>query len=94
MPERMEAVRRAAGQWQAQLIDESGRNRLLNYSDLKVGTLDLTPERTAPAGSPHNAPVILVPAAISPDGAGHWDYSLELSGDAQVNPVLSHVLRT
>ena len=44
MSERMEAVRRAAGQWQDQLIDVSGRNRLLNYSDLEVGTLDLTPD--------------------------------------------------
>ena len=44
MPERMEAVRRAAERWQDQLIGVSGRNRLLNYSDLKVGTLDLTPD--------------------------------------------------
>ena len=35
MPERMEAVRRAAERWRDQLIDVSGRNRLLNYSDLK-----------------------------------------------------------
>ena len=49
---------------------------------------------TAPAGSPPNAPVILVPARISPDGAEHWDFSLELSGDAQVNPALAHVFRT
>ena len=159
MPERMEAVRRAAERWRDQLIDVSGRNRLLNYSDLKVGTLDLTPDGasgicvpvlenllagsavrmtglfpveearadarkrlsalqrrtqehldekglstlfvavglatwTAPAGSPPNAPVILVPVRISSDGAGHWDFSLELSGDAQVNPALAHVFRT
>ena len=42
-PKREEAVRRAANRWQEQLVDVSGRNRLLNYRDLRVGTLDLTP---------------------------------------------------
>ena len=159
MPERMEAVQRAAGQWQDQLIDVSGRNRLLNYSDLKVGTLDLTPDGasgicvpvlanllagsavrmtglfpveesradarkrlsalqrrtqehldekglstlfvavglatwTAPAGSPPNAPVILVPLAINPDDAGRLDFSIELAGEPHVNPMLAHIFRT
>lgn len=40
---RVEAVRRAAERWRDQLVDVSGRNRLLNYRDLRVGTLDLTP---------------------------------------------------
>ena len=38
---RREAVERAAAQWAKDLTDESGRNRLLYYKDLKVGTLDL-----------------------------------------------------
>ena len=42
-PERIEALQRAAAQWKRQLVDVSGRNRLLNYRELKVGTLDLTP---------------------------------------------------
>ena len=41
--QRIETVRRAARQWKNQLVDVSGRNRLLNYRDLKVGTMDLTP---------------------------------------------------
>ena len=43
--QRTEALQRAAEQWKRQLVDVSGRNRLLNYRDLTVGTLDLTPER-------------------------------------------------
>ena len=39
---RRETVERAAEQWARDLTDESGRNRLLYYKDLKVGTLDLT----------------------------------------------------
>lgn len=158
---REEVLRRAAERWKRQLVDVSGRNRLLNYRDLKTGTLDLTPgededsavnrqaldsllsgravkmtrlfaseeaqgnnrRRLAAiyrktqehldekglntlfiavglatwqvsSGSRPNAPVILIPATISPDGAGQWDFSMEVSGDAHINPILSHVLRT
>ena len=38
---RLETVTRAAGQWSKELTDESGRNRLLYYKELKVGTLSL-----------------------------------------------------
>ena len=48
---REEAVRRAAERWQAQLVDVSGRNRLLNYRDLRVGTLDMTPGSESPINS-------------------------------------------
>ncbi len=142
-------------------MDVSGSNRLLNYRDLKTGTLDLTPGEDADSGinlqalesllsgrsvrmtrlfereetrddsrrrlsaiyrrtqehldekglntlfvavglatwqvrsgARRNAPVILPPATVSPDGAGRWDFNIEVSGDAHVNPVLSHVLRT
>ena len=45
---RYEQVERAAEQWRSQLIDVSGRNQLLFYRDLKVGTLDLaTADSTA-----------------------------------------------
>ena len=41
---RVEAVLRATGRWQQELVDTSGRNfRLRRYRDLKTGTLDLTP---------------------------------------------------
>ena len=36
-------VRRAIEAWKRQLIDLGGRNNLLYFRDLKVGTLDLTP---------------------------------------------------
>ncbi len=42
---RVEAVLRAAKQWQRELVDTSGRNRLRRYRDLRTGTLDLTPGR-------------------------------------------------
>ncbi|MDE2787672.1 MAG: AAA domain-containing protein [Chloroflexota bacterium] len=157
---REEALHQAAERWKRQLLDVSGRNRLLNYRDLKTGTLDLTPAKgessavNVPAlesllagrriamtrlfasedaqadsrrrlsaiyrrtqehldekglntlfvaiglatwevssGSKPNAPVILIPATVSPDGGGRWDFTVELSGDAHVNPVLFHVLR-
>ena len=38
---RSETVRRAAEQWAKALTDPSGRNRLLFYRPLKLGTLDL-----------------------------------------------------
>ena len=42
---RVEAVIRATGRWQLELVDTSGRNFLRRYRDLKTGTLDLTPGR-------------------------------------------------
>ena len=41
--ERISALQRAIERWKRQLLDVSGRNRLLNYRDLTTGTLDLTP---------------------------------------------------
>ena len=38
---RRETVERAAEQWAKELTDESGRNRLLYYRELKLGTLSL-----------------------------------------------------
>ena len=38
---RAEIVKQAAKQWREDLTDESGRNRLLYYRELKTGTLDL-----------------------------------------------------
>ena len=38
---RLEAVRRATTAWTGQLVDLTGRNSLLYYRDLKVGTLPL-----------------------------------------------------
>ena len=42
-PERVQPLQRAAEQWKRQLMDVSGRNPLLNFRDLRTGTLNLTP---------------------------------------------------
>jgi very-short-patch-repair endonuclease len=42
-PNRLEALQRAQKVWVGQLVDLGGRNTLLYYRDLKVGTLDLGP---------------------------------------------------
>ena len=42
MGDRQTRVRSAVASWSKQLIDLGGRNQLLYYRDLKVGTLDLT----------------------------------------------------
>ena len=158
---RIPAVRRAVERWTADLVDTSGRNRLIRYRDLKTGTLDLTPNgpigvrlqpldmmltgrairlsrlipdtpqspgafgearrrltaisRTARTnleekgldtlracvglatwkvdqGSTPIAPVILVPVVVTATGAGVRDFSIKVSGDSHLNPVLAHVL--
>ena len=35
-------VQKAAGDWKSALVDLGGRNNLLHYRDLKLGTVDLT----------------------------------------------------
>ena len=162
---RIESVLRATERWQKDLVDTSGRNRLVRYRDLKRSTLDLTPGRSpgldarildrllagravslsdlfsdAPddpggtafddarrrlaaihkvaltnleekgietlfaaiglatwrvdSGPPPNAPVILLPLHVEATGAAARDFGIDLSGDAHLNPVLAHVLRT
>ena len=46
------------------------------------------------SGSPPNAPVVLIPLHVEATGAAARDFKLELSGDAHLNPVLTHILRT
>ena len=41
-----------------------------------------------------NAPVVLIPFATTPDGAGQRDFKIERSGEPHLNPVLEHVLQT
>lgn len=40
---RMKVLARAADKWKHDLVDVSGRNRLLNFRHLRTGTLDTTP---------------------------------------------------
>ncbi len=44
-------------------------------------------------GADPNAPVILLPLAIKATGAASRDFSIEVEGDAHLNPVLAHLLR-
>lgn len=46
-PARLAAIQRAQTVWTGQLVDLGGRNTLLYYKDLKVGTLDLGPDSVA-----------------------------------------------
>ncbi len=46
---RRSIVDRAAAAWSSQVVDLGGRNTLLYYRDLRVGTLDLTPSATVDA---------------------------------------------
>ena len=46
------------------------------------------------SGTTPNAPVILVPLDIEATGAAARDFSIKIEGDAHLNPVLAHILRT
>ena len=48
----------------------------------------------ADQGAPPIAPVVLVPLEIEASGAAARDFQLRVSGDAHLNPVLTHILRT
>jgi len=50
-PARVVAVERAVDVWKGQLVDLGGRNTLLYYRDLSVGTLDLGPGACAQQGA-------------------------------------------
>ena len=45
-------------------------------------------------GTPPIAPVVLLPLEVEASGAAARDFRLSVSGDAHLNPVLSHILRT
>lgn len=68
----MEAVRRATKTWTGQLVDLTGRNNLLYYRDLKVGTLPLD---ACPRSVIHSAlagKAVLL-SKLFPDGEGFED---------------------
>lgn len=44
-PARVAAIEHAKQVWTSQLVDLSGKNTLLYYRDLQVGTLNLGPHR-------------------------------------------------
>ena len=157
--ERLETVNRAVEKWKEQLVDVSGRNSLFNYRDLRVGTLDLTPDGesgvnprildsllagntvrltrlfpdeesqadarkrlvaihrkaqehleekgidtlfaaaglaswTVESGTTPRAPVLLLPLTVHPEDVSRREFTIELSGEPHLNPVLAHVLRT
>ena len=45
-------------------------------------------------GTPPIAPVLLLPLEVEASGAAARDFQLRVAGDAHVNPVLTHILRT
>lgn len=149
---RRQRVTEALTQWKSQLIDVGGRNQLLYYRDLKVGTLDLSDaeptaldalfrgrktaisrlfpgdalsDRLKRARAIRNkgvesleergiqtcfaavgmatwqarqgkgtpaAPVLLRAATLTAVGAAEADFDLTLSDEAEVNPILLHLL--
>ena len=46
------------------------------------------------SGTPPNAPVILLPLDVEATGAAVRDFRIEVAGDAHLNPVLAHILRS
>jgi len=72
------------------------RKALSNLEEKGIGTLHLAFALTTwPApdgGRAYNAPALLVPARIESRGRSSDELRLFVSGDAQVNPVLIHVL--
>ena len=46
------------------------------------------------SGTPPNAPMVLVPLHVEATGAAARDFKLEIAGDAHLNPVLTHILRS
>ena len=45
-------------------------------------------------GTEPNAPVILLPLQVEATGAAARDFRIEVAGDAHINPVLAHILRS
>ena len=45
------------------------------------------------SGTPPSAPVVLLPVHVESTGAASRDFSIEVSGDVHLNPVLTHILR-
>ena len=45
-------------------------------------------------GTPPNAPVVLIPLEVESTGAASRDFEIRVAGDAHLNPVLTHILRT
>ena len=46
------------------------------------------------SGTPPNAPVVLLPLDVEATGAAARDFKIEVAGDAHLNPVLAHILRS
>ena len=67
-------------------LEEKGASTLFLAAGL--ATWDVT------AGARPNAPVILLPLSVEPADAAHREFILKVSGDAHLNPVMAHSLRT
>ena len=66
-------------------LEEKGTETLFAAIGLATWEVD--------AGSPPNAPVILLPLDVEATGAAARDFKIEVAGDVHLNPVLTHILR-
>jgi hypothetical protein len=81
---RVELVQRAVKEWAAALIDLGGRNNLLRYRDLKVGTLDLTnASPKAVAALLQGRPIKTSSLFTDPDERDRWRVDLPLGTTRQ-----------
>ena len=46
------------------------------------------------SGAAPNAPVVLLPLRVAATGAAARDFKIEVAGDAHINPVLAHIMRS
>ncbi len=67
-------------------LEEKGIESLFGAIGLAMWQVD--------SGTPPNAPVILLPLDVEPTGAAARDFTIQVAGDAHLNPVLTHVLRS
>ena len=67
-------------------LEEKGIETL--FAAVGIATWDVD------SGSVPNAPVILIPLEVEATGAAARDFSIRISNDAHLNPVLAHILRT
>ena len=74
------------GQVAQAYLEEKGASTL--FLAVGLATWDV------PTGSRPNAPVILLPLSVEPEDAAHREFVLEVAGDAHLNPIMAHSLRT
>ena len=67
-------------------LEEKGIDTLLAAAGLASWTVE--------GGTTPKAPVLLLPLTVHPEDVGRREFTIELSSEPHLNPVLAHVLRT